>query len=696
MPFNPIEDIPNPFRKIAWLDGKWEFKLAGSETRRVVAVPHTWNTIPGLENYEGQAEYRIKFRLPRAWKKGEIKLHIGACGGLCEVALNGKQVAVSRPSERFTPIEADVTGAIFMKKDNLLIVKIDNSPRSAGMQFAGGEKNYGGITREVYVERSGNIRFEEAAIDSRPEENGTASVRIRAVLAMPPGEATHVFGRISREKGPAVTDFDFDVTADAQGQGVIDWRGGIPNAELWSPETPARYELTLVTVSKDGDSDGIEKKFGIRRIEFRNGGFFYNGEQVTVRAVEWREQFPGNWGPIVTRAMIERDFEKIRLAGFNAVRFSHPVHPAVLEYCDANGVLVFEDFPLWKGIGDDPAGEAAKSATDSLWRMIDRDQSHPSVIGWGMGRALRADDVITNDWIMYNAQTLRRRDPGRLIYADFNAPGPESKPVSVDFILLSEYPGWTGETVSGFMRGLEAKYSDLRDKPYELLKYGAGGIPGRAGGVNIKGTESNQLFNLSRVESYMRDNPAAPGWFVDSFADYEGPEMDPRGSVNTVYTGLLTAERMPKPAFQWFAGLEDDGMTYKLSHMPFRMPSADLAAFLLLLIAGLAIWSGFSKMWPAFIEPDLLGPSEGDWRWIARNFILFGLPMLLIAGAAASFAAAGLMDLHPFDPGRLPIATIQAANEWLRPFAMRFAALTILQLVMLIVAALIMALFLDG
>jgi beta-galactosidase len=696
MLFNPIEEIPNPFRKIAWLDGKWEFRLPGDKTWHDVAVPHVWNSIPGLENYEGQADYRIKFKLPKSWKDGETKIHFGGCAGKCTVALNGKQVVASGALDRYMPFTADVTGIVFKKNNNILVVNVNNKNDGEASFFATDEKNFGGIFREVYIERSSATRFEDVVVEAHPTESGTASVRVKALITMPVGETTHIFGRISREKGPSVADFDMDVISDQQGEGVVVWTGGIPNAELWSPESPVRYELTMVTVTKEGSSDGIASMFGIRRAVFKNGNFELNGEPVNIHGVVWREQFPNRWGPIVTNQMIEMDFEKIKLAGFNAVRFTHPVHPAVLDYCDRNGILVFEDFPLWKGIGGDPAGEVSKSLTNAALWMNDRDKNHPSVIAFGMGRGFYAGDVMTNDWMLYSVQALRRRDPGRMFYADYMAPGPERKTAGLDFVIKTEYPGWTGEPVDKFVRGLDVRYSEMKNKSFIILNYGAGGVAGRTGGVNIKGTETNQLYNLAKPEEFMRQNPAAAGWFIDTFSDYEGARLDPRALSNTVPTGLLTIDRRPKPAYEWFAGIADENLELKKSKLPFRFPAADFFTFLLLLMTGLAIWSGFSKMWPAFIEPDLLGPNESDLRWVARNFLLFGLPMLLIAGAAASFSAAGLMDMHPFDGGRLPMNAIRAANIWLRPFAMRFMAFTVLQIIMLVASAMIMSPFLDG
>ncbi len=674
--FSPIEEAPNPYRKIEWLDGYWEFRLSGGGDWHKVAVPHVWNAIPGLENYEGPAEYRLRFKFPK-WKEGgAIRINFGGVSGRCEVFFNGHSVAAN--DDYYEPFSADVTGYVERKGENTLVVKVNNRPASGSPPYVPDEKVFGGIYREVYLERAEEMRFENVRIEARPSESSTATVRLTATATLPPGEGVMVFGRISSPDRQTVAEIQSTMVADQQGLAEFRWEGPIRNAELWDVGSPALYGLSLVMMSSTGSSDGIETSFGIRHPEWRRDGFYLNGNRMDIKGVVLREQYPG-WGPRVTAAAIEGDFERIRLAGFNAVRFTHPPHQALLKYCDRHGYLAFVDFPLWKKPAS--GSEDPYAALDSAFtRFAERDDRHPSVIARGLGRDLDLRDEELVQWLKRTSYNLWKYDSGRLIYAATRSFEPDSRVKGVDFILSSVFPGWTDEAVSRYVKRLQSDKFMYGEAGDFMVNYGSGGTPGDRGAFNLKGTEAAQTYNLITFENALAGVPGSAGGFVDSFADYEGPRADPRGIANMVYTGLLTAEREPKLAFSHYVGIELDEGWAKHSRLPFRFPGADFFAFLLFLFAGFLIWSGFSKMWPAYIEPDLLGPISDEGRMILRNFLLFGLPMLLAAGAAVAFATACLLDQHPIDLARVPISAAAAANVYLKPFAMRLLTLTVLQI----------------
>jgi hypothetical protein len=273
---------------------------------------------------------------------------------------------------------------------------------------------------------------------------------------------------------------------------------------------------------------------------------------------------------------------------------------------------------------------------------------------------------------------------------------PDVRIKGVDFIMSGIYPGWTDGPVGGYAAKLQSDKFMYGQAGDFVLSYGCGAAPGSRGGINLKGTEASQAYNLGAMEDALAGTPGVAGRFVDSFADYEGPAVDPRGAGNTALTGLLTADRGPKLAYERYAGIETGVEWLKRARLPFRVPGVDLAAFVLLLIAGFAIWSGFSKTWPAFIEPDLLGPVSDEGRTILRNFLLFGLPMLLIAGAAASFSAASLMDMYPADLMRAPLSAARAANVFLKPFPVRIATLAIMQAAAFFLGAILLSFVYGG
>jgi hypothetical protein len=691
--FAPIQDVPNPFRKIAWLNGNWQFRTTFDPEWRQVAVPHVWNSIPGLEYFNGPAEYKIKFKIPEDWKVGRVTLHFGAIGGRAQIVVNGVEVANS--NTRFIPVDADVTGAIDWTDENTVEVRIDNRQTLFNPDYMISEKKYAGIFREVYVELSGPVRFENLTVRALPgaEDGATASVSVESEITTRPDEKVNVIGSVARAAGADANKIVFDqgVNADSQGRASLEWRGEIPDAELWSPGNPAMYRVSLVVVTSDGATDGIERRFGIRKFVITKKGFELNGTPVRINGVVWHEQFPGGWGPLATRAEIEKDLDLIRAGGFNAVRFTHPAHTAALDACDRLGLLVFEELPFKKRL---PKGDKAKDFLSQLekemYGMARRDGRHPSIVAWGLGSGLDGSDGDTMKAVVRLRERLLALDRGRAVYAGIQGIEPSALPSDIGFSAFSEDAS-TREAMARIEREL-LNGEAAHDLPLVALAFGAPADPGRPGGAGLFGTEMNQYYVVARLKNAFERSPRMAGWFVDGLADYEGEWLDPRGRANTVRTGIVTADRRPKLIFQMLSVPEDaKNLEWKWSRAPFRFPTADFALAALFLIVGITIWSGFSKMWPAYAEPDLLGPVEDELPGIARSFAMYGLPMLLVAGAAASFAAAALMDACPPDPAALPESAVRAAYLWLTPGSMRLASLFVAQFVWLLAAAVLAA-----
>lgn len=691
--YAPIDDVPNPFRKTAWLNGNWQFRLDGETDWRKAAVPHVWNSIPGLENYSGRAEYRIRFKVPKEWGEGRITLHFEGIAGRAEIFMNEDLVAARGGG--FLPVVADVTDAIERGSRNLLEVRIDNRPTPSNPEYMSDERVFGGIFREVYIELGKPVYFDSVTVRAKPAAGGAALARVEAEIAAPPGLDIQIFGSVAPEAGGGKVGFQETVNADDQGRATIEWEGRIEDAALWSPERPARYRLSMVAIAGDGSTDGAERMFGVRKLKLTREGLYMNGKPLALRGVVWREQFPGGWGPVVSRDMLRRDFDLIREAGFNAVRLTHPAHPAVLDTCDRLGLIVFEELPFRKRLPDaDGAEDFIKNLDEQMDAMFRRDGSRPSIVAWGIGRDLDPGDAATMKAAEKLAERMRALDPGRAVYAGLRAPT-VGAPASSDFIAFTSYPGWTGGQVARFGRLLRSRNFTRAGRPAVVLGLGASANPDIQGGAGLVGSEQHQYYVISRMLKTLDGAPNAAGWFIDGFADYEGARLDPRARSNVVHTGIVTEDRKPKLVFELLAGMNED-VEWKWSRLPFRFPLGDFLAVALFALVGITIWSGFSKMWPAFIEPDLLYGTEGGLAETGKAFLMFGLPMLLAAGAAASFAASALLQAHPPDPAFAPESAIRAANMWLSPALMRIAAMFVLQFVWLMFVAALVSVPLGG
>jgi beta-galactosidase len=130
---------------------------------------------------------------------------------------------------------------------------------------------------------------------------------------------------------------------ESQAELLID----VPNAHLWSPDTPYLYEANL-SVSEQGNPnktiDQVTETFGIRSIAFSaEQGFLLNGQPIELNGGCLHHD-NGILGASAFDRAEERKAELMKAAGFNAVRTSHN-HPssAFLDACDRIGLLVIDE-----------------------------------------------------------------------------------------------------------------------------------------------------------------------------------------------------------------------------------------------------------------------------------------------------------------------------------------------------------------
>jgi len=81
----------NEHRNLFPLDGIWDFRIdendigikenwhEGFNNSRPIAVPSSWNELyPDTRDYIGVAWYQTKFKRPRLFKSGNLRLRFGA------------------------------------------------------------------------------------------------------------------------------------------------------------------------------------------------------------------------------------------------------------------------------------------------------------------------------------------------------------------------------------------------------------------------------------------------------------------------------------------------------------------------------------------------------------------------------------------------------------------------------------------
>ena len=156
---------------------------------------------------------------------------------------------------------------------------------------------------------------------------------------------------------------------------------GLADIELWSPDSPALYDLTTTVAAPGIGTHAVRQRIGFREATFRPDGFFLNGKRLKIFGLDRHQLFP--YTGMAMPARIQRRDAKIIKNDFNCnmVRCSHyPQSPHFLDACDELGLMVWEETPGWHHIGSAAWQDIVLA---NVRDMVIRDRSRPSVIIWG-------------------------------------------------------------------------------------------------------------------------------------------------------------------------------------------------------------------------------------------------------------------------------------------------------------------------
>ena len=157
----------------------------------------------------------------------------------------------------------------------------------------------------------------------------------------------------------------------------------IPDARLWSPDSPSLY-LARVTFA----DDTAEVSFGIRTLTWGNDGFKINGSRVILRGACIHHD-NGLIGAACDPDALERRIRLLMENGYNALRSAHnPCSKTALEICDRLGMLVMDEYiDHWyiHKTQYDYVDFFDKWWKQDLADMVDKDYNHPCVILYSTG-----------------------------------------------------------------------------------------------------------------------------------------------------------------------------------------------------------------------------------------------------------------------------------------------------------------------
>lgn len=357
--------------------------------------------------------YRRTFSVPRDWQGSRLRLNFGAVDYDTTVWVNGRQVTTHRGG--YDAFTVDITDALIGRGPQELLIGVtdltDQSWQPVGKQRIVPD-------RGIFYTSSSGI-WQTVWLEPVPQANITR-------LVQTPDLARGVLRLTARTLGDTAG-MSIEATAYDGGRMVGRVTGApdkelalpVPNAKLWSPDSPFLYDLTVRLVRHNRTVDQVGSYFGMREIGTTRGAdgklrMTLNGKILFNMSTLDQGFWPDGIYTAPTDAALRFDLEQHKALGFNTVRKHIKVEPDRWYFhADQLGLLVWQDMPAMKTSNQLPPPDAREQFERELHTMVDNHKSFTSVVVWvpfneGWGEW---DRVATGRI----ADDVKAQDPSRLV-----------------------------------------------------------------------------------------------------------------------------------------------------------------------------------------------------------------------------------------------------------------------------------------
>ncbi|WP_439556406.1 glycoside hydrolase family 2 protein, partial [Dyadobacter sp.] len=389
------------------LDGEWKFAV-DAEDRGLVESWYVQHDFTRTANWPGSVEqhlavsqnasaswqdkivvwYERSFEVPAQAAAASdndtiLQLTFGACGYATMVWLNGHLLSTIEGDQVHTGEYTSFSYELEMLKPvNRLTVRVASSmdadiPRGkqeSHVYKRGGiwYQTFTGAVRSVWLEKVERNRLRSrVGVVSIIEDNlvrFTLTTRIHD-----PGKYKIKLFIYPVESEELVAEDEFELVLEAGQKSqrlVVD----LPNALLWSVETPNLYRLVAQLIDEEGSVSEIETKFGLRKFEARGNKLYLNSKPIYLDGILYQ---PGN----STYDQIKKHLLAMKELGCNLVRIHIAgVDPRIYKLADKIGILLWVEVPS----PHQSTFQSRENHRAELRRMVALIGTHPSVVIWSL------------------------------------------------------------------------------------------------------------------------------------------------------------------------------------------------------------------------------------------------------------------------------------------------------------------------
>jgi beta-glucuronidase len=562
----------NPFRQCVDLSGFWDLRFdpegqglqagwaKGFPGGRPVAVPASWNDqFEDGRDYLGSTWYQTRFDLPWGWDaaRQRIVLRFNSVNYMAEVWLNG--VRLGQHEGGHLPFEFDLMPHV-KREGNVLVVRVEgeltpdrvppgNVPPDPRHTFA--TQNYPpttfdffpfcGIQRPVLLYATSPQAVADLTVTT---DIGGRDGRVRVHLNRVGGDAATARFSLRGVDIHAETPFAGE-TADV----VLN----VPDAAMWSPESPNLYDLTVELAQGGKTFDRYNLPIGIRTIRVEGDALLLNGQPIYLKGFGRHEDFPVTGRGLVP-AVIVKDYALMKWVGANSFRTTHyPYSDQMMDLADRLGFLVIDEIPaVGLFFAEEGLERRLNVCRQYVQELVARDKNHPSVITWSIANEPHSRLPAAKPFFRNLYDLVKSLDATRPVTLVSQVGVGEESFEFCDFMCLNRYYGWytqSGQLDAGCLeleKELDAMYAKFK-KPLIMTEFGADTIPGYHAQPPEMFTEEYQAELLTRYIKLFRSKSYMAGEHVWNLCDFKtGQAVHRMGGMNL--KGVFTRDRRPKLA----------------------------------------------------------------------------------------------------------------------------------------------------